>query len=81
MGKSSKIQKNDELIGLTKKIDRRDFLNSALLGAGGLLYSMAAPAMFNGKPSHLLPNQVQDDWYGLVEWVTLKLLMVILLIF
>ena len=64
MGKNAKIQKNDELIGLTKKIDRRDFLNSALLGAGGLLYSMAAPAMLSRKPSHLLPNQVQDDWYG-----------------
>ena len=64
MGKSSKTQKNDELIGLTKKIDRRDFLNSALLGAGGLLYSMTAPAMFNGKPSQLLPKQVQGDWYG-----------------
>ena len=44
MEEFKKSKKNDELLGLNKNIDRRDFLNSTLLGAGSLLYSMGAPS-------------------------------------
>lgn len=67
MSDSKKSKKNDELIGLNKKIDRRDFLNSTLIGAGSLLYSMSAPSMLSAseiRSSKALPDQVRDDWYG-----------------
>ena len=67
MSDSKKSKKNDELIGLNKKIDRRDFLNSTLIGAGSLLYSMSAPSILSAseiRSSKALPDQVRDDWYG-----------------
>ena len=42
-------KKEDLLLGLNKKIDRRDFLNSSLLGAGSVLYSMSAPSTLSLK--------------------------------
>ena len=67
MEEFKKSKKNDELLGLNKNIDRRDFLNSTLLGAGSLLYSMAAPSLLSASESpsnELLPDQVTDNWYG-----------------
>ena len=58
--KSSK--KSDRLLGLNQKIDRRDFLNSSLLGAGSILYSMSAPSLLFANEA--LHNQVADNWYG-----------------
>ena len=62
MEKFNSSKKNDRLLGLNQKIDRRDFLNSSLLGAGSILYSMSAPSMLFANES--LPNQVTDNWYG-----------------
>ena len=67
MEEFKKSKNNDELLGLNKNIDRRDFLNSTLLGAGSLLYSMAAPSLLSASESpsnELLPDQVTDNWYG-----------------
>ena len=58
-------KKEDLLLGLNKKIDRRDFLNSSLLGAGSVLYSMSAPStLFAQNDNISLPDQVGDNWYG-----------------
>ena len=59
-------QKNDDSIGINKKIDRRDFINSTLVGAGTALYSMLSPTASLGDASRdlYLPNQVGDNWYG-----------------
>ena len=61
-----KDNKNEDLLlGLNKKIDRRDFLNSSLLGAGSVLYSMSAPStLFAQNDNISLPDQVGDNWYG-----------------
>ena len=66
MSQSDDNDKNDKLLGLNQKIDRRDFLNSTLLGAGSALCSMSAPSLLYGKPNDQvnLPNQVSDSWYG-----------------
>ena len=67
MRKVDKSKHNDELLGLNKNIDRRDFLNSALIGSGSLLYSMSAPAFLSEKilqSTASLPHQVKDGWYG-----------------
>ena len=58
-------KKNDDSLGLNQKIDRRDFLNSSLLGAGGALYAMSSPSsVFGNDNNPNLPDQVADDWYG-----------------
>jgi len=59
-------QKNDNLLGINKKIDRRDFINSTLVGAGTALYSMLSPSASLSETSGdlYLPNQVGDNWYG-----------------
>jgi spermidine dehydrogenase len=67
MRKVDKSKNNDELLGLDQNIDRRDFLNSALIGSGSLLYSMSAPAFLSEKilqSTASLPHQVKDGWYG-----------------
>lgn len=45
---------SDRALGLDKRISRRDYLNSALVGSGSMLLSAAAPI-------HLL---ARDDWNG-----------------
>ena len=66
MKKNNQDKKRDQELGLNQKIDRRDFLNSTLLGAGSALYSMSSPsAVFANENNKLnLPNQVADNWYG-----------------
>ena len=66
MNQSDDNDKDDKLLGLNQKIDRRDFLNSTLLGAGSVLYSMSAPSLLYGKQNDqvMLPNQVSASWYG-----------------
>jgi spermidine dehydrogenase len=48
----------DETLGMNRRICRRDFLNAALLGSGGILLSGASP-------THLLAQQAPEwDGYG-----------------
>ena len=66
MKKNNRNKKRDQKLGLNQKIDRRDFLNSTLLGAGSALYSMSSPSsIFANENNELnLPNQVAGNWYG-----------------
>ncbi|MEC7859793.1 MAG: NAD(P)-binding protein [Pseudomonadota bacterium] len=66
MKKNNCNKKRDQKLGLNQKIDRRDFLNSTLLGAGSALYSMSSPSsIFANENNELnLPNQVAGNWYG-----------------
>jgi spermidine dehydrogenase len=66
MKNKKNYQKNDDSLGINKKIDRRDFINSTLVGAGTTLYSMLSPTASLGDASRdlYLPNQVGDNWYG-----------------
>jgi len=66
MKKNNYNKNRDQKLGLNQKIDRRDFLNSTLLGAGSALYSMSSPSsIFANENNKLnLPNQVADNWYG-----------------
>jgi len=64
--KKNNYNKNRDKLGLNQKIDRRDFLNSTLLGAGGALYSMSSPSSIFANENNTLnlPNQVAGNWYG-----------------
>lgn len=50
----SKLSNNDRLLGMDQPISRRDFLNSTLLAAGGVLVAGATPAQLLS----------QEDWTG-----------------
>jgi spermidine dehydrogenase len=51
---------DDRDLGLDARITRKDFLNAALLGAGGALLSSAAPAWAFARA----PQSGADDWTG-----------------
>jgi len=63
MSDSSKKQPSDATLGMNLPITRRDFLNSALLGAGVALCEGHSPLQLlaNAVPSE---KTQQDDWTG-----------------
>lgn len=57
--------KTDRLLGLDKAITRRDFLNTAALGAGaGLLHTLPPIAMAASGENSNTGNTPGADWYG-----------------
>ena len=57
----------DRDLGLDRKITRKDFLNTTLLGAGGALLVAQAPAWLRdalGARVVLAARQEPDDWTG-----------------
>jgi spermidine dehydrogenase len=48
---------DDKVLGMDRRISRRDFLNSSLLASGSLLMGPLTPAQ-------LLAAETQDDWTG-----------------
>ena len=57
MKKNNYNKNRDQKLGLNQKIDRRDFLNSTLLGAGSALYSMSSPSSIFANENNKL-NQI-----------------------
>src|SRR5262245_25924861 len=57
MMKADCTNSGDRLLGMDRRISRRDFLNSSLLAAGGLLLSSASPL-------DLLAQDAAGDWDG-----------------